>query len=418
MDCSELLQNNLMKAIQQGLISQTDIDAALKPSLSTLFKLGFFDEPSINPYNKLGTNSVNSQEHQNLSRIVAQQSMVLLKNNAGILPLKMDKYKSMMVIGPNAGTIAPLLGNYHGIAGNMVSFVEGITNAVGSGTLVQYEQGCDNMDTSRFSGIWAASLCDISIAVVGLSPVLEGEEHDAFLSDGGGDKVSLELPYAQIKLLKQLKQNGKPIVVIVTAGSNINIAAIEPYADAILLAWYPGEQGGNAAADILLGKVSPSGRLPVTFYNALSDLPSYDNYSMAGRTYRYFKGEPKYPFGFGLSYTSFQYKWNTKPILSEGNMCFSIDLINTGKLSGDEVVQVYIKYPPEERMPIKELKAFKRVTVSRNGSRTVNFKINANELQKWDLKNNSWKIYPGEYQIVIAGNAADEKLVSTINMSN
>jgi beta-glucosidase len=139
---------------------------------------------------------------------------------------------------------------------------------------------------------------------------------------------------------------------------------------------------------------------------------------MAGRTYRYFKGEPKYPFGFGLSYTSFQYKWNTKPILSEGNMCFSIDLINTGKLSGDEVVQVYIKYPPEERMPIKELKAFKRVTVSRNGSRTVNFKINANELQKWDLKNNSWKIYPGEYQIVIAGNAADEKLVSTINMSN
>jgi len=418
MDCSELLQNNLMKAIQQGLITEKDIDNALKPSLTTLFKLGFFDESSINLYNKLGTNSVNSQAHQDLSRIVAQQSMVLLKNNAGILPLKMDKYKSMMVIGPNAGTIAPLLGNYHGIAGNMVSFVEGITNAVGSGTLVQYEQGCDNMDTSRFSGIWAASLCDISIAVVGLSPVLEGEEHDAFLSDGGGDKVSLELPYAQIKLLKQLKQNGKPIVVIVTAGSNINIAAIEPYADAILLAWYPGEQGGNAAADILLGKVSPSGRLPVTFYNALSDLPSYDNYSMAGRTYRYFKGEPKYPFGFGLSYTSFQYKWNTKPILSEGNMCFSIDLINTGKLSGDEVVQVYIKYPPEERMPIKELKAFKRVTVSRNGSRTVNFKINANELQKWDLKNNSWKIYPGEYQIVIAGNAADEKLVSTINMSN
>jgi beta-glucosidase len=418
MDCSELLQNNLMKAIQQGLISETDIDAALKPSLSTLFKLGFFDEPSISPYNKLGNNSVNSKEHQNLSRIVAQQSMVLLKNNAGILPLKMDKYKSMMVIGPNAGTIAPLLGNYHGIAGNMVSFVEGITNAVGAGTLVQYEQGCDNMDTSRFSGIWAASLCDISIAVLGLSPVLEGEEHDAFLSDGGGDKVSLELPYAQIKLLQQLKQNGKPIVVIVTAGSNINIAAIEPYADAILLAWYPGEQGGNAAADILLGKVSPSGRLPVTFYNALSDLPSYDNYSMAGRTYRYFKGAPKYPFGFGLSYTSFQYKWNTKPILSEGNMCFSIDVINTGKLNGDEVVQVYIKYPPEERMPIKELKAFKRVTVSSNGSRTVDFKINTNELQKWDLKNNSWKIYPGEYQIVIASNAADEKLLSTINMSN
>ncbi len=418
MDCSELLQNNLLKAIQQGLISETDIDTALKPSLSTLFKLGFFDEPSISPYNKLGNNSVNSKEHQNLSRIVAQQSMVLLKNNGGILPLKMDKYKSMMVTGPNAGTIAPLLGNYHGIAGNMVSFVEGITNAVGSGTLVQYEQGCDNMDTSRFSGIWAASLCDISIAVLGLSPVLEGEEHDAFLSDGGGDKVSLELPYAQIKLLQQLKQNGKPIVVIVTAGSNINIAAIEPYADAILLAWYPGEQGGNAAADILLGKVSPSGRLPVTFYNSLSDLPSYDNYSMAGRTYRYFKGVPKYPFGFGLSYTSFQYKWNTKPIISEGNMSFSIDVINTGKRNGDEVVQVYIKYPPEERMPIKELKAFKRVTVSSNGRRTINFKINTNELQKWDLKNNSWKIYPGEYQIVIASNAADEKLVSTINMSN
>jgi len=275
------------------------------------------------------------------------------------------------------------------------------------------------MDTNRFSGIWAAGLCDISIAVVGLSPVLEGEEHDAFMSDGGGDKISLSLPRSQIKLLQQLKQNGKPVIVIVTAGSNVDISAIEPYADAILLAWYPGEQGGNAAADILFGKVSPSGRLPVTFYRSLSDIPAYDSYSMLGRTYRYYEGPVQYPFGFGLSYTRFASDWVSKPSFNstkDNQIHFSVSVTNTGVMDGDEIVQVYVKYPEAERMPIKELKAFKRVHLAKGEKERVNFVINKSDLQKWDLELHQWKLYPGKYTIILGGNSAEENLTATLEL--
>jgi len=205
------------------------------------------------------------------------------------------------------------------------------------------------------------------------------------------------------------KGNPQPIIVVLTAGSALDVAAIEPFADAIIYAWYPGEQGGNALADILFGKVSPSGRLPVTFYNSLSDLPAYDNYAMAGRTYRYYKGKVQYPFGFGLSYTTFKYTWQQAPLVSylspKDTIRFSVNVANTGKMNAAELVQVYIGYPDMERMPIKELKSFKKLMINSGQSNRASFAIPVSELQKWDAISKEWKLFPGKYSIIIGENA-------------
>jgi beta-glucosidase len=416
LDCSELLQNNVLKAVQQGLLSEADIDAALAGTLRTQMKLGMYDEPSHLPFAKLSEKDVHTNSSVQLAHKAAVQSMVLLKNDRNILPLQKNHYKSMMVIGANAASIPALVANYNGISGDMVTFVEGITEAAGAGIGVQYDQGSDYFDTTHFGGVWSAGRTDVTIAVIGLTPLLEGEEHDAFLSISGGDKASLELPAPHIKLLQQLKQNNKPLIVVVNAGSAVNIRAIEPYADAIILAWYPGEQGGKALADILFGKVSPSGRLPVTFYSSLSDLPAYDNYNMQGRTYRYYDGPVQYPFGFGLSYSSFAYSWQRKPaekIRSTDTLRFSINIKNTGNCNADEVVQAYVQYPDEERMPLRELKAFKRISVLKGGNKQVTLAIPVQELKKWDLKESKWKLYPGKYSVNVGGNSRDIQLSAT-----
>lgn len=276
---------------------------------------------------------------------------------------------------------------------------------------MQYDQGSDYTDTVHFGGIWAAQNSDLTIAVVGLTPLLEGEEGDAFLSASGGDRATLSLPRSHILFLKKLRAaHNKPIIVVVNAGSNVDIAAIEPYADAIILAWYPGEQGGNALADIVFGKISPSGRLPVSFYSSLNDLPDYTNYSMQGRTYRYFKGALQYPFGFGLSYTSFAYTWNKQPqttYASNETIEFSVAVENTGSMDGDEVVQAYIEYPEINGMPLKELKAFKKVSTKKSGKLNVALSIPVSELKKWDTASNTWKLYPGNYTLCLGKNAND-----------
>jgi beta-glucosidase len=413
LDCSDLLQADLMKAFQQKLVTNAEIDSALVAILRTQFKLGFFDDGGKVPFSRLGEESVHTDRHIALARKAAAESMVLLKNDKNLLPLKKDRYQSIMILGPNAGAMDPLVANYHGMSGNMVTFAEGITAAAGVATAVQYDQGSDYSDTVRLGGIWAAGESDLTIAVVGLTPVMEGEEGDAFLAPNGGDKPGLGIPAAHIALLKALRQKKKPVVVVVTAGSAIDIAAIEPYADAIIMAWYPGEQGGNALADIVFGKLSPAGRLPVTFYRSLNDLPAYDNYDMKGRTYRYYDGKVQYPFGFGLSYTSFAYQWGKRPemnISGTDTLSFSVSVTNTGSMDSDEVVQAYVRYPSLERMPLKELKGFKRVGVQKGSERVIEFRIPVKELQKWDLQKHQWKLYPGNYTIEIGSHAQDVKL--------
>jgi beta-glucosidase len=414
LDCSNLLQDNLPKALQQKLISVEDLDAALMPSLRTHFKLGFYDAPETLPYHSLGEESVHAKRHIDLARKAAQQSMVLLKNDNGILPLKASQYSSILVTGANAASMDAMVANYHGVSSDIVTFTEGITKAAGPATGVQYDLGCNDTDSVHFGGLWASENSDVTIAVLGLNPVLEGEEGDAFLAAHGGDKNDLNIPASHLAFLKALRsKHKKPIIAVVTAGSAINIAALEPYADAIILAWYPGEQGGHALADILFGKVSPSGRLPVTFYKSLNDLPAYDNYQMQGRTYRYFKGATQFPFGFGLSYTTFTYAWKQKPLKKytvKDTLSVVITIKNTGAMSSDEVAQAYIDYPEGERMPLKELKQFKRVSIPAHGQREVTLRIPVADLQKWNTQKGKWELYKGEYTLYIGGHSGDEQL--------
>ena len=418
LDCSNLLQEDVMKAIDQKLVTIADVDSALAAILKTQIKLGFYDKPGATPFSKYGTDSVANNYHTMLARKMAQQGMVLLKNSIfpgnknRLLPLEKSKYPAIMVVGSNAASIDALLGNYHGVSDKAVNFVEGITAAVDAATRVEYDQGSDYSDTSRFGGIWAASNADITIAVIGLTPVYEGEEGDAFLAAGGGDRHDLNLFASQVSYLKALRKgnHNKPIIAVITAGSAVDVSAIEPYADAIIYAWYPGEQGGNALADIIFGKVSPSGHLPVTFYNSFDDLPAYNNYALKGRTYRYYDGKVQYPFGFGLSYTNFDYKFKQAPkeqYTVKDTIQLSLDVTNTGGYDGDELVQLYISYPGVERMPLKELKAFKKINIAKGKTKTTALSIPLADLQKWNLATGSWELFPGTYTIFAGKNSAE-----------
>ncbi|WP_428331016.1 glycoside hydrolase family 3 N-terminal domain-containing protein [Mucilaginibacter sp.] len=416
LDCSTILQNDAIKAIKQGLLTEKDIDGALSALLRTEFKLGFYDDATLNPYYSYRADSIHNTAHITLARKIAQQSMVLLKNDNNVLPLKKSNYSSIMVLGPNAAAFDPMVANYHGVSSKVVNFVEGITAAVDPSTRVEYDQGSDYKDTIHFGGTWAAGNADVTIAVIGLSPVLEGEAGDAFLSETGGDKKNLSLPASEIAFMKELRKSvpHKPVIAVVTAGSDVDIDAIAPYADAIILAWYPGEQGGNALADIVFGDISPSGHLPVTFYKALSNVPDYKDYSMKGRTYRYYDGPVQYPFGFGLSYTSFDYSLSSQPknkYKITDTISVNLQVKNTGKMDGDDVVQAYIEYPQIDRMPVKELKSFKRVSVSVGNSQSTTFHIPVSESQKWDIKTHRWKVYPGNYKLILGSNSRDEKVI-------
>ncbi len=418
LDCSNLLKTDVLEAVKQKLLTEKDIDKALLPLLKTQVKLGFYDSAERKSYQTFGEDSIANSYHRSVTRMMATQSMVLLKNYADVLPLNPIKLGAIMVVGPNAASADALLGNYHGVSAKTVNFVEGITAAVSGGTRMEYDQGCDFTDTVHFGGTWASGNADATIAVIGLTPVYEGEEGDAFLSPGGGDKISVDLPLAHIAYVKALrKASTKPLIVVITGGSAVDISSIEPYCDAIIFAWYPGEEGGNALADILFGKVSPSGRLPVTFYKALSDLPAYDNYAMKGRTYRYFDGKPQYPFGYGLSYTDFEYEFIKRGevfVKEEDTLNFVLKISNTGKVGGDEVVQVYIEYPEGERMPIKELRAFKRISVPAGSADVVSLQVPMTDLMKWDLIGAKWKVYKGEYKVLIGSSSADIKLTHTL----
>ncbi|TSD66449.1 glycosyl hydrolase [Inquilinus sp. KBS0705] len=416
LDCSSVLETDVVEAVKQKLLTDKDVDAALTPVLLTQIKLGFYDDPKLSPYYTFGADSIHNAYHTNLTREAAQQSMVLLENKNNLLPLKTNQYNSIMVVGPNAASLDALVGSYHGVSSNMVNFVEGITSAVDKSTRVEYDLGAGENDTTHFGGTWAAGNADITIAVIGLTPVNEGEAGDAFLSPSGGDKKTLSLPASHIAFMKALRKDvkNKPVIAVVTAGSDVDIAAITPYADAVILAWYPGEQGGNALADLIFGKVAPSGRLPLTFYNSVNDLPAFDNYSMQNRTYRYFKGKVQYPFGYGLNYTTFKYEAGgavNKAYKANESIAVTFNVTNTGKAPGIETAQAYIVYPDNKNLPAQELKNFKKVSLSPGESKTVVLNIPVSELQKWDAVKHKFRLYPGTYAIKVGSNSADEAIL-------
>ena len=372
----------LPEAVRQGLLKETQVDSALAILLRTRFKLGLFDGPNATPYDKLGPEVVNSAAHRALAKEVALKSMVLLKNN-GVLPLRNDLGK-YYVTGPNATSVEALLGNYYGVNAQMSTVLEGVVGAVQPGSQVEYKPGI-LLDRNNINPIdWTtgdAKTSNAIIVVMGITGLLEGEEGESIASAHAGDRLDYNLPQNQIDFLKKLRQGSKtPIIAVVTGGSPMNLSEVHELADAVLLTWYPGEEGGNAVADLIFGKVSPSGRLPVTFPKSLDQLPAYENYNMAGRTYRYLTAEPMYPFGYGLSYAKFTYpslKLASTKIAKNRAVEITATVTNSGKVEGEEVVQLYLTHPPKAgtQTPLFALKNFRRVKLAPGASTTVTFTL-------------------------------------------
>ena len=414
-ECGNTLKA-LHGALGKGMVTEKEIDAALKINLEILFKLGLFDAADINPYSRINENVINNNAHRALARETAVQSIVLLSNKNNVLPLS-KKINHLLVTGPNADVSNVLLANYNGNTSSSISFLEGITGHVSASTIISYNQGCSLTDTTMQDAFWQINDADAVVAVLGLSPLLEGENGDAYLSEAGGDKKDIKFPYAQLKYLRKLREKTKKtLIVVLTTGSAIELEEIEKIADAVVLTWYPGEEGGNAVADILFGDKSPAGRLPVTFYRSTDDLPPFEDYSMKERTYRYFSGKTLHPFGFGLSYTGFTYSGFSVSKTKTG-LSVRVNIANTGKMDGDEVIQLYIRRPGTGAgMALKELKAFKRVSIKKGDTKIVSFILEKNELEYWDEKKNSYMVYPGEYELMAGSSSEDIKLRYKLNI--
>jgi beta-glucosidase len=512
-----------IEAVQQGYLPETAIDTALTRLFTARIRLGMFDPPDTGPYSKIEKSELDSAAHRALARQMANESMVLLKND-GVLPLK--SVKRIVIVGPLADQTAVLLGNYNGIPTHTVSVLEGmkaefpdtkITYVPGTqfltnqgkpvptsvlttpdgkpGLKVDYHSRPDSESkappiTSRVESginlnesslpeevkgnhtlsvhwtgflnpnatgdyllgiksngfarisvndrlitqgwgngirigqvhiakgsavkldvvynraregkaeaqlIWdpvnnapdpeafkAAKNADVVIAVVGITSRLEGEEmpvdQPGFL---GGDRTSLDLPKPEEDLVQAIAASGKPLVIVLMNGSALSVNWEKTHANAILEAWYSGEEGGAAIAQTVSGKNNPAGRLPVTFYKDVHQLPHFEDYSMKGRTYRYFEGEPLWPFGFGLSYTAFAYSdlmLPQSPINAGDLLDASVTVTNTGKLDGDEVVQLYLKFPDVAGAPIRALRGFQRLHLKPGSSQKVEFQLNPRDL--------------------------------------
>ncbi len=399
---------SLTDALHQGLVTQTEIDSSLAVLMRTRFKLGLFDPAGSNPYDRIPESVINSQEHRDLARTVAEKSIVLLKNN-GVLPLS-NGLKKYYITGPNAAAVDVMLGNYYGVNPRIVTILEGLAAQAQAGSQMTYRQGV-LLDRENVNPIdWASSearTADATIAVLGISSLLEGEEGESLASPSFGDRQDYNIPAAQIAYLRKLKKgNSKPVIAVITGGSPMNLAEVQDLADAVLLVWYPGEEGGDAVADILFGKVSPSGKLPVTFPRSYDQLPPYENYAMKGRTYRYMKADPLYPFGFGLSYTSFVYsdlQLSAPKIKKNANVSVTVTLTNTGKFASDEVAQLYITHENAgEDAPLFALKGFRRVSLAPGASTRLSFTLTPEQLSLIDEKGQSFQA-AGKIRISVAG---------------
>jgi beta-glucosidase len=334
--------------------------------------------------------------------------MVLLKNENNTLPLKKD-LDMVYVTGPNATDQQVLLGNYYGLSDNLVTILEGIVGKTELGNSVRYKQGV-LLDRENVNPIdWAsgtASEADATIAVMGITPLLEGEEGESLASPSKGDRPQIGLPQHQLEYIKKLKaDNPNPVIVVLTGGSPIAVPQVQEIADAVLFAWYPGEQGGNAVADILFGDAVPSGRLPITFPKSTDELPPYEDYNMEGRTYKYMDEEPLYPFGFGLSYTSFEFsdlQLSTDEIDKGETVNAQVTVTNTGDMSAEEVVQLYLTdVKASFRVPDYSLKGIKRIALEPGESLEVSFEITSEMMEVIDMAGNA-VMEPGAYTVTIA----------------
>jgi beta-glucosidase len=538
-----------LKAAQQGLLPQADLDRAMSRLFTARFRLGMFDPPPMVPYSKITPAENDTEAHRQLALRTAREAIVLLKNKDGLLPLK-RAYPTIAVIGPNADSLDALEGNYNGTPSRPVTVLTGIKkrfprsrvlyaegngligpafNAVPAvalftstsrqqhglkaeyfsniklegppaltrvdktvdfrwgangvspqlaknysvrwtgvlspvatgnyalgfsgqdgyrvwldGTLIAddwtthrpstiqtkemhllaghaYTIKIEYFQTVRFAEarlVWsmpeiekqsalnAARQADLVVLVLGLSARIEGEEMRIH-TDGfsGGDRTSLDLPRPQEDLLEGLHALGKPTVLVLLNGSALAVNWAQEKLTAIVEAWYPGEEGGTAVAEMLAGDFSPAGRLPVTFYHSVDQLPPFEDYSMANRTYRYFDGEPLYPFGYGLSYTKFSYsnaRASSAAVAADASVTVSVDVANTGNVAGDEVVQLYLTHSDVAGAPLRALRGFQRVHFNRGEKKAVTFTLRDRDLSIVDPEGKH-RVVPGTVQVWIGG---------------
>jgi beta-glucosidase len=382
----------IQTAFDEGLLTERVIDQAVSRLFRARFLLGMFDPPELVPYNSIPFDLNDCEEHRFLALEAARKSIVLLKNENKLLPLN-KTVKNVAVIGPTADNLDVLLGNYHGTPSKYITILQGINERISEKIAVSYCIGCPLKERSRDGfneAIEKGKKSDVIILALGISPRLEGEQGEAVESDLEGDRLDIKLPGSQGELLKELYKLNKPIVLVLTGGSALTFSFAKENIPSILYAWYPGEVGGKAVADVIFGDYNPAGRLPITLYNSINQLPDVRDYSMEGRTYRYFKGDVLYPFGFGLSYTDFMYdslRIIPQKVRPGEKVTVSIDVKNIGTINGEEIVQLYIKHPSVEfQMPFHELKGFQKIRLNPDQKKTVHFTLDDNSYSIIDME--------------------------------
>ena len=382
----------MMKAYEQGLVTEEDIRTAAIHLFTTRYLLGIMEGSE---FDSIPYSVVECPEHLAKAHQASLESCVLLKND-GLLPLEAKKLKTLAVIGPNADSRRALIGNYYGTSSRYVTVLEGLQDALGEDVRVLYSEGCHLFkDVTRgqvmkdnliSEAVTVTEEADAAVVVVGLDETLEGEQGDTGNSDASGDKRDLLLPASQRRLLDAVLKVGKPTVIVLMAGSAIDLGDAADKADAVLLGWYPGARGGRAVAELLLGKKSPSGKLPVTFYrnSQLDEMPAFTDYAMQGRTYRYFPGEPLYPFGYGLTYG------DVAVTAAEAEQAGDVIRIratahNASGVPTDEVVQVYCQNEGSDNAPRNpRLVGFRRIHCPANADVDVDIAVPAAALRVVD----------------------------------
>jgi beta-glucosidase len=399
LNCGDMY-HNLLGAVKQGLITEKEIDVSIRRLFEARIRLGMFDSENQVPWAKLKPELVNCRAHQRLALKAARESIVLLKNDQHILPLSKE-IKSLAVVGPNAIRHDVLWGNYNGFSSHFSTLLEGVIGKVSAGTQVNYCFGKSEMELD-----WMLGDAEVIVACMGVTPEMEGEETgDIGVPDaeGGGDRVRIGLPAKQLQLLESLKKRGKKVILVLTGGSPIELNWAKEHCEAILMIWYPGEAGGEAMADVIFGDYNPAGRLPLTFIKSLDDIPEFTDYQMQGRTYRFMAKKPLYHFGYGLSYTTFAYSK-----LKVQGLKVSVDVKNTGKRDGDEVVQVYISHNPADvPTPLQQLVAFKRLHLKAGQSKRVTFTVKRRQLAAYDDSGKPFTA-SGTYTVSVGGGQPDD----------
>jgi beta-glucosidase len=420
--CCGIQYRALTDAVKSGLLQEKEMDTAVGRLLEARFRLGMFDPPALVPYAKIPATAYDTPENDQLALRMARESVVLLKND-GLLPLDRAKIRRIGVFGINANYVGTLVGNYNGVPSHPVTFAQGIQDYLGSNTPVYYAPGCplvlrvDDTNQAAYREASAKALefaqkVDVIVYFGGICADLEreymGVPYEGFF---WGDRTRIELPPVQTEFLKTLRATGKPLVYVNCSGSAIAMPWEAANLSAIVQAWYPGQEGGRALAEVLFGEANPAGRLPVTFYRSTEDLPPFTDYSMANRTYRYFKGKPLFAFGHGLSYTQFKYgpAQLDRPQASTNDIIHvKLDVTNTGARDGDEVVQVYFRHVKSAvPQPLEALCGFQRVPVPHQQSAHVDIQVPVKSLRYWDTTRKQYVVEQGDYEILV-GAASDD----------